>query len=109
MFRPWQAVLFLIVFVALVGGAFYWYYMPSGTNSADMNAQPTAQTTGDQATATTQQAPVDTVTASISASGSSDASLDTDLNAVDAQLKAVNADSAAVDQSLNDKPVAQTE
>lgn len=107
MFKPWQAISFLIVFIVLVGGAFYWYYsMPNGASSADVNAQPVAQTTGDSSAAT---APVNTAAASISASGSSDASFDADLSTVDTQLQSVNTDSAAVDQSFNDKPVAQTE
>jgi hypothetical protein len=111
MFKPWQAISFLIAFVVLVGGAFYWYYSaPTGTESTNMNVQqPAAPATGDASASAPSTNNTNTAVSNISASGNSDASLDTDLNTVDTQLQAVSHDSAAVDQSFNDKAIPQTE
>ena len=45
----------------------------------------------------------------VSARDNSNTSLSADLNSIDAQLQTVDTNSASVDQSLNDKAVAQTE
>lgn len=96
MFKPWQVILFLLVVVLGVVGFIFWYYSAPGMN-IDPNLQPVTT-----ATAETPAAPD-------SATLTTDAALDADLGMIDAQLQAVSDDSAAVDQSMNDKPVAQTE
>jgi len=102
MFKPWQVTLFLLVVALGVVGFIFWYYSaPStGITAEDANTQSAAAPTDANANAQT---------AAVSAGASTDAALDADLNAADAQLKTVNTDSASVDQSLNDKPVTQTE
>lgn len=52
-------------------------------------------------------APVSGVNVSIGAA--SDADLSSDLSAIDAQIKSSTDDSASIDASLSDKPVAQTQ
>ena len=99
MFKPWQVILFLLVVVLGVVGFIFWYYsVPGPANNADTTVQ-LASTTPDAMAPAPQQ----------STGPSTDAGLDADLNAVDTQMKVVDTNSAAVDQSLNDKPVTQTE
>jgi FtsZ-interacting cell division protein ZipA len=80
-----------------------------GVRAARKPAAP-ATTTQDQtqsqsATTTSSSAPANPV----ASRDSSDASLTADLSSIDAQLNAFDKSSAQVDQSVNDKPVAQTE
>ncbi|MBI5003937.1 hypothetical protein HZC00_02495 [Candidatus Kaiserbacteria bacterium] len=96
MFKPWQVILFLLVVVLGVVGFIFWYYTPGMGSNANTNTEVAPVATDTQATVS---AAVDT----------SNASLDADLSAVDNQIKVVGSDSASVDDSLNDKPVAQTE
>jgi hypothetical protein len=56
-----------------------------------------------------QSAPAPVDENQVSASASSDADLGADLLKLDAQLKASASDTALIETSLNDKPVAQTE
>jgi len=83
----WKAVLSLIVIVAVVWGIIY--MTRSKTPNQTANNTPTEQTPTSQTKKET--------------------TVDEDLTSIDVQLNAVDTDSASVDQSLNDKPVAQTE
>jgi zona occludens toxin (predicted ATPase) len=96
-----KAILIFLVVVLIVLGI--WYLVAGKNQPAPAQNPATAQTA--VTTTQTQSMPAD----SISQSGSSDASFSADLNSIDAQLKVVDTNSASVDQSLNDKPIAQTE
>ena len=96
-----KAILVFLVVVLIVLGI--WYLVTGKNQPAPPQNPATAQTA--VTTTQTQSTPAD----SISKSGSSDASFSADLISIDAQLKVVDTNSTSVDQSLNDKPVAQTE
>jgi len=89
--------MFLLVVVLAVVGFIYWYYASPRMmmeNPADMQQ---IATTTEQVSNTPDIGP------------STDEGLEADLISIDAQLKAVDTQSASVDESFNDKPVAQTE
>ncbi len=99
MFKPWQVILFLLVVVLGVAGFIFWYYsVPNMMAKPDTNTEPVA------AAPVVEQAPKEP-----EIGPSTDEGLDADLASVDAQLKVVDTNSASVEQSLNDKPVTQTE
>lgn len=98
MFKPWQVILFLLVVVLGVVGFIFWYYsVPNLMAKPDTNTEPVAAAPVEQAPAVPEVGP------------STDAGLDADLESIDAQLKVVDTNSTSVEQSLNDKPVTQTE
>jgi hypothetical protein len=98
MFKPWQVILFLLVVVLGVVGFIFWYYSsPNMMAKPDTNTEPVAAVPTAPAPAEPEIGP------------STDEGLDADLASVDAQLKVVDTNSASVEQSLNDKPVTQTE
>jgi hypothetical protein len=92
-----------VLVVIIILGAGIWYSQSGGPNTvSDYSNQP-AQTL--------QQAPDNSQSAQpndgISATDTSDASLDSDMNTIDGQMTNFNSDSASADQSLNDQPVSQ--
>lgn len=89
-----------IVIVVLIGGGIYEWQLKSDASASDAQ-QASRQTV-------TQQEPNKAPTG-ISASGSSDAALNADLNTLNTQVDSAQNDSASVDSSFNDAPVAQTE
>jgi len=92
---------FIIVIVVAVGGWYYWDQSqmpaslePTQSSESSQSAQKTLQMqTGESASLT---------------SGSSDAELNADLNALDAQLQGASADTSSAG-SFNDTPVPQAE
>lgn len=100
MSTSWKVFIGVLV---IVGALFGFNYIMNLNNEspAVTDIKNTQVTQPTQPTANT----TDSVTASINSS----TSLDQDLSSIDAQINAVNANSAQVDSSLNDKPVAQTE
>ena len=98
MFKPWQVILFLLIVVLSVVGFIFWYYATPGMG--------TAPTTAD-AVPTQQVAPAPA--APDPATITTDAQIEADLSGIDTLIQAADDQAAAVDQSLNDKPVAQTE
>src|ERR1035437_4246475 len=94
-----KAILVFLVVVLIVLGI--WYLVAGKNQPAPSQNPATAQTV--VTTTQTQSTPAD----GISQSGSSDASFSVDLNSIDSQLQTVDTNSASVDQSLNDKAVAQ--
>ena len=97
-----KAILIFLVLVLIVLGV--WYLLAGKSQPAPVENPAVTQAV----TNTTQQSP-STPTDAVSARDDSNASLDADLNSIDAQLQTVDTNSASVDQSLNDKAVAQTE
>ncbi len=95
-----KVIVFLVVVGAVVAGV--WYSknsLPAPQSVSEVNSNEPAtpaSTTVDPAQA-------------VSARDASSASLDQDMSAVDVELQAVEDGSSSVDQSLSDKPVAQTE
>ena len=85
-----------VLVIALVIGGFWWVKRGSPKTAPAPAAQ------------TTTTAPANN-TGSILTKESSNASLDQDLTIIDSQMKSLDTDSANVDQSLNDKPIPQTE
>lgn len=94
-------MIFLVVVLILLGV----WWLSAGKNQPAPVENPLVT----QTVATTTQAQTATPADSVSARDNSNASLDQDLTSIDAQLQIVGTNSASVDQSLNDKPVAQTE
>ena len=94
-------LIFLVIVLVLFG---LWYLIAGKSQPAPVAPVVTK-------TVTTAPAPVQppTPTDAVLARDNSNASLSADLSSVDAQLKVVDMNSGVVDQSLNDKPIAQTE
>ena len=88
----------LAVAGAAVWGFFGWHRESAMKVGTDGSAR-VEQNTSSSATSGTQ----------VSVKGSSDASLQADLGTIDGQLQAASNDSASVGESMNDKPVTQTE
>ena len=88
------------VAVVLVLGGVWWYGQSGSGYNAPVSDQ--SQSGGDNQAAAPSGNP------SASLQGSSDASIDGDLSTYDSQMKGLTSDSASVDQSLNDQPVAQS-
>lgn len=83
-------VIVTIVVILVVFGGMYWWLMGDGgsysqTSNTYSNGQPALS------------------------SGNSDADLSQDLAAIDGQISAFSSDSASIDQSMNDQPVAQSQ
>ncbi len=78
-------VIVTIVVVLVVAGGIYWWVM--GQNSSTNYQSPTGSNT----------------------SGNSDTALNQDLATIDGQMSAFSSDSASIDQSMNDQPVAQSQ
>ena len=97
MSTSWKVFIGVLVVVAGLFG--FNYYVNSKNNSAELAKTETTETTPSPTQAT------NTVTSSINAS----TGLDQDLASIDAELKTLDTNSAQVDSSLSDKPVAQTE
>src|SRR5436309_210189 len=93
-----KLVLVLAVVAAGVWGWMTFYPKPAQPSQQQVAVQPPAPPP-------TPPTPAE----SISASGSSDAALQGDLNTVDTQVQGAQDANASVDQSFNDKPVSQTE
>ena len=92
----------VLVLAVVAGGVWAWmtfYPMQAG--------QPVQQQVTVQPPAPPPPPP--TAAQTVSASGSSDASLQSDLSTFDAQMKAAQDESASLDSSANDQPVKQTE
>ena len=92
-----KAILWILVALVVIGGAYYWY---QGRHSV-VPVAPPVQTT------TTAQANVPTGPTLASGSDTSDAGLTQDLAGVDGQMSQMSADTAAIDQGLGDTPVTQ--
>ena len=84
----WKTVLSLVVIVAVIFGI---KYLASNKPGSQTGANPNNVTT----------LPIVKAAQSTTIEG--------DLSSIDTQMKAIDTNSAAIDQSLNDKPVAQTE
>ena len=98
----WKIILpVVIVIVAILG----FKYMKSSKSDSSM----TPITSNSQNTISTIQSNSTNSTSGISTNIKSGTSLDQDLSSIDAQMNTVNTNSAQVDQSFSDKPVAQTE
>ena len=82
----------IIIIIALVWG--WKEYAPSSQNTTPVERS--------EQVVNTDKAGQDAA-AAVSASGSSDTSLDADLNTIDTQLQAASQSSASVDSGLNDK------
>jgi cytoskeletal protein RodZ len=95
-------LIFLVVVLLLIG---IWYLVAGKSQPAPAQNPVVTQSQTEAGQAPTTSA----AGSSVSARDNSDASLSADLTSIDAQLKVVDTNSASVDQSLNDKPVAQTE
>ncbi|MBU6323693.1 hypothetical protein KGQ55_03330 [Patescibacteria group bacterium] len=88
-------VLIAAIVIIVVGGGLWWQFgRGSGGGSASENSQPASA------------APVsDTLP---TGSSTSDASLQTDLNAIDTQINSFGSDNASVQSGLTDQPVQQS-
>jgi cytoskeletal protein RodZ len=95
-------IIFLIVVLILLG---VWWMLAGKSQPTPAQSAPVTQ----NVTTTTSAGQAPSPATSVAGRDDSNTSLDQDLNSVDAQLKVVDTNSASVDQSLNDKPVAQTE
>jgi hypothetical protein len=93
-----KAVLWILVAIVVIGGAYYWY------ESTHPSVAPVA--VGSQ-TSTSTQASVPAGPTLASGSDTSDAALQQDLSGMDSQMSVMNSDTAAIDQGLNDTPVSQ--
>ena len=92
----------VLVLAVVAGGVWAWMtFMPSQPAPVAQEAQQETQQPVEQK----PQTPADI----ISASGATDALLQSDLQTFDSQVQGAQDDSAAVDQSFNDKPIQQTE
>jgi hypothetical protein len=89
----------IIVVLAVLGGAAYWY-----TYRYTRTTPPTPTETTAEATTTAS------VSEQVLPSGtaSSNQALDQDLSAIDSQLSGLSTDTASASASLNDKPVSQS-
>jgi hypothetical protein len=94
-------LIFLVIVLILLG---LWYVL-SGKNQPTMSSKESELAATVSSTAQVKPTPADV----ISQGDNSNTTLDQDLSNIDVQLKAVSTNSGAVDQSFNDKPVAQTE
>jgi len=92
-----KAVLWILVALVVIGGAYYWY------ESRHPAVSPVAQTS--QTSNVSQAAPTGPTLAS--GSDASDAGLTQDLSGIDSQISTMNSDTAAIDQGLSDTPVSQ--
>ena len=89
---------FFVGIAASIGGLFGYH----------MDAQPTVKA-NTHLDVSTQSPPAPPSGVNVSVGAASDADLSSDLNGIDAQIKTSTDDSASIDSSLSDKPVAQTE
>ena len=92
-----KTLLWIVVAVIIVGIG--WYLVSQQglpTPAPATQTAPTSETTAPQGGPSLTQ-------------GSSNAELTTDLSTIDSQVSGAQSDSAAVNQGLNDQPVAQTE
>jgi peptidoglycan hydrolase CwlO-like protein len=92
----------VLILAVVAGGVWAWAVFMPKTAPAPVAQQEQVQTPPVEQK---PQTPADL----ISASGSSDASLQADLQSLDAQVESAQSESAGVDQSFNDQPVAQSE
>ncbi len=90
----------IVAGLALLGGAWFFYQGQAPSSTSPESTSQTLSNAPPPPPGAPQGSPA-------TASGSADASLENDLSAVDSQLKGLDSDNAAVDQSMNDKPVAQ--
>jgi hypothetical protein len=90
-----RIIIWLVVIIVIALGVWYFW---SGSNNAPVSQTSTAPSS---ATTGTQTTPA--------SGGTSNAALNQQSASIDAQLQGASSDSASVDQSLNDKPVTQTE
>lgn len=89
-----------IVLPVVIAIAAIWGYLTYAHPSSDAyQPEPQAMQSQTDSTAPAQ----DDAGSQISARGTSDASLDADMNAVDASMQSASQSSARVDQSMNDK------
>lgn len=99
-----MALKWAIAIVVVAGGAWvlWWSGLLGGKQAP---AAPATQTGA--ATQATSNTPPPTLNGMSQANDTSDAAVAQDTAAVDVQMQGLNSDSASVDSSLNDKPVAQ--
>jgi hypothetical protein len=98
-----KTILILII-ILLIGGAI-WYSISNGAGTNSTATSTTLINPANNSASSTSTADG----TSVSARGSSDASLDADAADIDARIKAFSTDGAAIDDGLNDKPVSQTQ
>ena len=94
-----KILMWIVIIIIVALGA--WYFL---ANSAGSTATP-AENTMPTATQSTETMPSGS---SLPTSDSSDASLKADAAVIDTHMQAASNDSAAVEQSFNDKPVSQS-
>jgi uncharacterized membrane protein affecting hemolysin expression len=90
---PSFKVILFVVIIALIAGGVWWY--SSGQNQHDVYTSEQGDTGSSSQTAAT-----------ISATNTSNEALDQDVLTINAQLNNLSNDSASIDQSFNDKPIA---
>ena len=93
----------VLVLAVVAGGVWAWMTFHPSASTQPPVAQ--VQNAPPPAPSAPPRAPSDAV----SASGSSDAALQGNLNTLDGQVQSAQTDSASMDSSFNDKPVQQTE
>ena len=102
------AKVLVLLAVVIVAGGLVWYssHMPS-----NMPPQVDKQLVPDKSASAEKTMPPanSQMQNEVSLRDASNASLEADVGAIDGGLKAAQSDSASVDQSLNDKPVQQSE
>ena len=90
-----KTVLWILVAIVVIGGAYYWYQSRPAALPAEQQ----------QANAGSQAAPTGPSLAS--GTDTSDAALQQDVVGMDAQMSTMSADTAAIDAGLNDTQIPQ--
>jgi cytoskeletal protein RodZ len=106
-----KTVVWIIVAVVIVGGGIWWWMSMSPTATAPTYTNPTSAANPTQAPTT---APTSTPTTpppanDVTASGNSNAALESDLSNTDSQMNGFSSDNTNINNGMNDQPVQQSQ
>ena len=104
MSKTTQTILWVVIAVIVIGGVWWWVSMGTQNPSASSGTQSNAAQNGQPSVATNNTTGG---TSAISATDTSDATLNQDLATLDGEMNQLSSDSASIDQGLNDQQITQ--